>query len=254
MLFLFLRFLPYIIPVFYFAAIRGVFAFNDYWPWFLASMLIFPAVYFLLLKLKNRGKKVLLLGAFALLFAVSGFAYALILENQYVINLYLLVWSLIYGLYLEAVFHDFYETSKSYVLNLKNIAVFGGILTVFFLTAALNSFNIFLSLAWFILLPALALAYAIVTLLIVARNQSQRRRIWLYSGVIVLIMIETVSLLTLLPCSFYVIAIIATLAYYTLISLALSEFGGAAGKKELWRYLVFAAMALLLIVITANWL
>ena len=253
MLFLILRFLPFIIPIAYFSSIRAIFYFDEYWTWVSATMVFLPVLYFGLLKYKNKSKEVLFLGAYGLIFAATGFSYVLILENQYAITLYLLIWSLVYGLYLEAVFHDFYETSKAYVLNLKNITLFGGMLTVFFLTAALNSFNIFLSLPWFYLLSVLAASYFIISYLIILGNSLNKRQSLLYSGIIGLIITEIVSVLMLLPSSFYIIAIITTLVYYVMVSLFLTSLGKVMQKNDLWRYLIFAALALLLAVLTANW-
>ncbi len=254
MLFLLLRFLPYVIPAAYFAAIRSIFSFNGEWSGIFTGIILMIGAYFALLKYKNPKKDVLLLGIYALIFASTGFAYSLILENQYIINLFLIIWSLILGLYLEAVFHDFYETDKAYALNLSNITLFGGILTVFFLTAAMNSFNIFLSLPWYYLLLGLVFAYLVISFLIFSRHRILLRTALLYSAIIGLIMLEIVSAIMLLPCSFYVIAIVATLAYYVMVSLILASQKGRIGKKELWRYLAFAGAALLLVVLTANWL
>ena len=255
MLFILLRFLPYAIPLAYFASLRLVFYYNDQWSWFFYGMLALIAAYFVLLKYKNPRRQVALLAAFALVFAATGFAYALILENSYIISLFLLGWSLILGLYLEAVFHDFYKTAKAYVLSLSNIALYGGILTVFFLTAAMNSFNIFLSLKWYYLLPGLAIAYAIISLLTVLRhNGGALKPALLNSGIISLIMLELTGGLMILPCSFYVIAIVAALAYYSMITLLVASQNGRLNRRELWRLLGFVGAGLAIALLTANWL
>lgn len=254
MLFLLLRLLPAIIPIFFFAATKAVFYYSDQWLWFLAAILLCPLVYFSLLKYKNRGKPTVWLGIFALIFATTGFAYSLILENQLMINLYLLGWSLIYALYLEAVFHDFYETKKTYILNLANITLYGNILIVFFLTAALANFNIFLNLPWAGLLAISAAADFAVVYLAFQRSGLPSKQALLYAGVADLLLMEILGGLLLLPASFYVIAAIAALCYYLLAQVLLLASDKKLTRKLLIELLAFCGLILLVVTATAAWL
>lgn len=254
MLFLLLRLLPAIIPILFFASVEGVFYYADQWQWFLAAILALPLFYFALLKYKNRDKAVVGLGVFALIYALTGLAYSLVLENPAVINIYLIVWSLIYALYLEAVFHDFYETAKTFVFNLQNITLYGGILIVFFLTATLVSFNIFLNLSWFALLLLAAAAYFSLTYLAFRRHGLPKNQALLYAGLVDLILTETLGGLMLLPSSFYVIAVIAALCYYLLMQILLYAHGDKLSRKLLIELLAFCGAILLVVAATAAWL
>lgn len=254
MLFLLLRLLPAIIPILFFVLTKAVFYYADSWPWFLAAILLLPAAYFALLKYKNRDKIVIWLGAFSLIYASTGFAYSLVLENPAVINIYLIFWSLIYALYLEAVFHDFYETAKAYVFNLLNITLYGNILIIFFLTAVLVSFNIFLNLSWIVLLVISATANFLIIYLAFQRQNLPKKQALIYSGIVDLILTEVLGGLLLLPSSFYVIAIITALCYYLLMQILLYSINQKLDRKLLIELLAFSGILLLIVLVTAAWL
>jgi len=254
MLFLLLRLLPAIIPILFFASAKGVFYFIDQWQWFLAAIIILPIAYFALLKYKNRDKSVLWLGIFALIYALTGFAYSLVLENSLVINIYLIGWSLIYWLYLEAVFHDFYETAKTFIFNLLNITLYGNILIVFFLTATLVSFNIFLNLPWYALLSLSAAVEFSIIYLAFHRHGLPQKKALLYAGLVDLILLEILGGLMLLPSSFYVIAIITALCYYLLMQILLYAYDNKLNRRLLIELLAFCGLIMLVVVATAAWL
>ncbi|MFA5020853.1 MAG: hypothetical protein WC517_02210 [Patescibacteria group bacterium] len=253
MLFLLLRLLPYIIPILFLASAKAVFIFSDNWVWCLAAIIALPLAYFAFLKQQNRAKPVLWLMIFAAVFAVSGFAYSLILESAVAINIFLIVWSLVYWFYLEAVFHDFYKTAKSNIFNLLNISLYGGLLIVFFLTATLVSFNIFLNLSWLWLLPAAAVYFSI-SQLVFLRSSLKPRPAALYASVIDLILIEILGGLLLWPSSFYVIAIIVALCYYFLTQIMIYVSADKLNRGRLVRLLLFFSSILLIVLVTAAWL
>jgi len=254
MLFLLLRLSPYIIPILFLASAKAVFIFSDSWIWCLAAIIILPLAYSAFLKQQNRDKPVFWLMIFAVIFAVSGFAYSLILESATVINVFLIVWSLVYWFYLEAVFHDFYKTAKSDVFNLLNILLYGSILIIFFLTATLASFNIFLNLSWLWLLLTAAVVYFSIIYLVFQRSFLTSRRAALYAGITDLILIEILGGLLLWPSSFYVIAVIVALCYYLLTQITLYVSADKLNRGRLVRLLLFSGLILLIVLATAAWL
>lgn len=254
MLFLLLRLLPAIIPILFFISIKSAFYYTDEWQWFLGGILLLPVAYFALLKYKNRDKKIIWLGLFALIFATTGFIYALLMENPAIINIYLVGWSLVYWLYLEAVFHDFYETAKTYIFNLFNITLYGNILIIFFLTASLVSFNIFLNLSWVLLLLIAVSAYFAIIFLAFQRHGLPHGKSLLYAGYLDLILMEILGGLLLLPVSFYIIAIITALCYYLLMQITLLATAGTLNRKLLFELLGFCGGILFIVVVTAAWL
>lgn len=254
MFFLLLRFLPYIIPVAFFVAVKAVFGFSDYWLWFLASIVILPLTFFLLLRRENIAKPVFWLAVYAIVYAVTGFAYVMILENSTIISLFAIIWSLIYWLYLEAVFHDFYDTKKTYILNLRNITLYGNILIIFFATATLVSFNIFLNLSWVYLLLIAIVSYFSILYLTFQRLGLNKRQTLIYAGLTNLILSEVLAGLLLLPSSFYIIAIIVSLCYYLLTQTVFYALEKRLNRKTFIQLLAFFSIILLAVIITATWL
>ena len=254
MSFLLLRLLPYIIPLWFFVATKLVFYYNDSWPWLFGLILAVSLLYFALLKYKNRDKPVILLVLFALIYEISGLAYSLVLENPVVINVYLLVWSLFYWLYLEAVFHDFYETAKTFIFNLSNITLYGNILIIFFLTAALTNFSIFLNLTFWQLLLILIVVYYCLLYLALLRQGRSMTQARLYGVINSLVLAELLGALIFLPLSFYVIAASLALGYYLLVSLSLLYLNNQLNRKILFSYLSFSILILAAILITATWI
>lgn len=253
MIFLLVRFLPYFIPVCYFVLAKATASQPDLWLMFLVLGLLLTLANFVLLKVKNRQKPVLGLAIFAVIYYLSGLAYFLVLENAWVINAYLVVWSLVFWLYLEAVFHDFYETTHTHILNLQNISLYVNILIIFFLTGSLVSFYIFLNWSEVGILLLLGLAYLGVINFALIQQKINRDEAWVYSSIITLILLEVLLALLFLPTSFYVAAAIVSLVYYGLSSLTLLALKKQLVKKLFWRYLVLCLMVGLAIFLTAAW-
>jgi hypothetical protein len=188
---------------------------------------------FVLLKYKNPKKKNFIwLLLFAIIFGLTGWLYVLILEFNLIINLFLFFWSLVYWLYLEAVFHEFYETDRQYAFNLRNITLYSNILIIFFLTASLVNFNIFLgfSLWWLILI--LFLIYNILFYLTYLK-QELGHSAFLYSIIGSILLIQTLGVLLFLPVSLYLIAALVSLLYYFFIMLTSLDFRGQLSKNNL---------------------
>ena len=253
MVFLFIRFLPYFVPICYLVLLKVVFYYSDWWILLLLLGVILDLAYFALLKYKNPQKPILGLAVFSLIYYFTGSAFVLILENNYVINSFLLVWSLIFWLYLEAIFHDFYETTHTHIINLQNISLYVSILSIFFLTCSLISFNIFLNWPNFGILIILGIVYLSVISFTLGQQQISRDNAWLHGSIISLILIESLLALMFLPVSFYVTSVIVALVYYFFFSITLLSLKKQLTNKLLWRYLAFCLVVALAVFLTATW-
>jgi hypothetical protein len=253
MLFLLLRILPYLTPVVYFFLARAIFLWSDSYQFFLLAIFLLLSLYFLLLKIKSPGKPVLPLGVFALIFAFTGLTFSFSLENNLVINLFLAIWSLVLFIYLEAVFHDFYETYRKHLLNLENIVLYCNLLVIFFLTASLLSWGVFLNFSYwliFIILPAVYFFLLTLSFKLQKFGLVDSR---LKAGVITLILWEILIGFKLLPVSFYVSAAGLSIAYYCLFYLVLSGRHGKLSWKDFLKYAIFSLLLLLIVLLTAVW-
>jgi len=159
----------------------------------------------------------------------------------------------IYWFYLEAVFHDFYETEKTPFLNLANITLYGNILVIFFLTAAAVAFDIFLNFPWLPLLLFLIASYFVLIYLALNKQDLGRPIVWLYSLILTLIMGELFTALLFLPSSFYVLASLLALTYYFFTYLIILSAAGKLKRRSLAWFSLLVALVAIAILATAAW-
>ena len=219
MIFAFIRLLPLSLPVLYFLILKIFFYFSHGWLWFLIILLALNGVFFCLVYVKKRNKKVFLLAAHASVFVLAGFAFALILSNPWFANIFLLLWSLIYLVYLESAFHYFYETRKTILFDLKNVVIYSSIIIFFLVGATLLNLYLFLGLGWWWILPAVSALTPVLlsNYFAFCGFKDYRAHVLIIS----LIVLEFSIILLLLPFSFYILALLLALAYYLLSSLNL---------------------------------
>lgn len=254
MVFLLLRILPYLTPVAYFFLARSIFIWSDFYQWFLAAVFLLISLYFLLLKIKSPVKPILPLWLFALIFAFTGLTFSFILENSLVINLFFIAWSAVLLVYLEAVFHDFYETYRKHLLNLDNIVLYGNLLVIFFASASLLSWGVFLNFPYLLIFTILPAIYFFLLSLAFKLKKFSQRDGRFAAGVITLILFEILLGFKLLPISFYVSAAGLSIVYYCLSNLALSSHDKKLALKDFLKYGLFSLLLLLIVLLTAVWL
>jgi len=248
MIFLALRIFPYISVVVYFTLIKLMFLWPDFWNWFLLAILAWGAIYFLLLKYKNPHKSIFVSVFFSFALLSVGAVYVLILGSNWLINIFLLIWSFLIGLYFEGIFHDFYKTKRVGIINLDNLSLYVGMLAVFFFTATLVNFFIFLNFDYWLVLLILSLVYVASVFKPLKRIKPDNSDLFILGGIFCLILLEVLIALLFLPFSFYVIAFVVASVYYLLFSLVLAD-----DNQTRWRRLVYVLIFLLLIFLTANW-
>ncbi|MFA6594402.1 MAG: hypothetical protein WCT16_04070 [Candidatus Buchananbacteria bacterium] len=254
MVLLILRLFPYLAAIIFFILGKTVFYWPDYWLWFFIALLLLPGVYFSLIRIKRKTKPVIATYLYSLLFTVAGFAFLLILENIYVINFFLLIWSFLFGLYLEAVFHDFYETDKVHIVNLNNLSLYFNILIVFFLTASLVNFSIFLNWSMVAIVCLLGLVYFFLYYWLYLKHLPERRQALIYALIQAIVLTELLFLLLIWPVSFYVIAILAAAIYYLMLSLTLSHIQDGNKRNAVLRTIIIFVLVVILTLISAIWL
>ena len=176
------------------------------------------------------------------------------MENGFVINLFLLGWALLYWLYLEAVFHDFYETHKVQIVDLRNFSPYLNILIVFFLSASLINFSIFLNWPTAAVVALLTLTYFFLYYWLYLKQDKQLNVALVYAFVEAAVLAELLVFLLLWPVSFYVLALLVSAAYYLMMSLTLARWQDSYKKSYIIRIIILAAAVTLLALLTAVWL
>ncbi|MFA6228490.1 MAG: hypothetical protein WC668_04915 [Patescibacteria group bacterium] len=257
MILLLLRIFPYLAAVAFFLLCQALFYWPGYWSWFFIVILAVPSIYFFLIKSNHKTKSVTFAYLYSLIFVIAGFVFLLILESFYVLNLFLLSWAFLFWLYLEVVFHDFYETAKVSVANLNNLHSYFDILIIFFLTAALVNFSIFLNWPAVVIVPILSLVYFVLYYWLYLKYLSGRRNALIYALIQAIVLTELLFLLLFWPVSFYVLAILLSATYYLMLSLSLSSPArltkGNKGGSGLRAIFIFS-LVVVLTLITAIWL
>ena len=251
---LLLRLFPYLAALAFFALCRAVFYWPGHWLWFFIVLLAVPSIYFFLININNKTKSVIVAYLYSLIFITSGFVFLLILENNYVINCFLFLWSFLFWLYLEAVFHDFYETTRIHIINLNNLYSYFNILIVFFLTASLVNFSIFLNWPVLAVVPILSLVCFILYYWLYLKYSFGWRPALIYALIQAIVLTELLFLLLLWPVSFYVSAILSAATYYLMLSLSLPRSAGINKGKSHLRTIVVFSLVVVLTLISAIWL
>ncbi|MEK7167601.1 MAG: hypothetical protein AAB791_01210 [Patescibacteria group bacterium] len=252
MIFALIRVLPLSLPVINFLLLKTLFYFPAGWFWFLIMLLALNGMFFCLVHVKKKNKKIFLLAAHSSVFILVGFVFTLTLSNPWFINSFLLVWSLVYLVYLESAFHYFYETRKDIIFDLKNVVNYSGIIVFFLAAVALFNFYLFLGLSWWWILPAV-----LILSLILLLNRfifSEFKDYWIHIAVICLIILEFLVVLLVLPFSLYILALLLVLAYYLLSSLAALSLSGGLKARSVWLYSIFVLISAVLVLGTSIWI
>lgn len=254
MVFIWLRFLPIFIPLAYFLSFK-IFQYHFYLGWwsfiFLCLLII---VYFFLLFSRLKEKLIFLVLLHALILVWIGLIFFLILSGSWLINLFIVLWVVIYFLYLHSVFHYFYRTRSVIFANFKNIISYVDILGVFLAVSALFNLYIFLNVSWWLILLVFLLTMLVFLAVELFLYQLSNRERLFYILTISLVATELLASLLFWSLSFYVIGAILAIAYYLVIKLSIAYINDKFELKLISQYLFFSLAALALILLTANWL
>jgi len=253
MLFLLVRALPFLSPLIYFLLMRGLMVFSGWWYVWLVVIIVLNFATFYLFLWKRRRKRVWFFFIYSTIFLCLGFAQSLLFSTGAVILTLQIIWSVIYAIYLESIFNYLYRTKKFFLIELKSITAYINLIIIFFLGLALLGFYIFLNVSWWWIL----LIYFVVSFIILFDrfliHQFPLSVNVVYSAVIALILIEILGGLLWWPVSMYVTSIILSIIYYIASSYAILEAQDRLDKKMIIRFSVFALIALVIVLGTAQW-
>ncbi|MDO8668959.1 MAG: hypothetical protein Q7K65_01560 [Candidatus Buchananbacteria bacterium] len=254
MIFILIRVFPFFIPVLYWIILKTIFIFDGrfLWPLFIALAVDFLYFLFIFLKKKNGDAFVFLLHSFVLMLA--GFSYVLILSSSTFINLFLVAWSLIYLLYLESIFHYFYDTKRVILLDLKNIIAYVNLIAFFFLTSLIINLRIFINFSLVYVFVAVGLSAFILAMSQLRVNGIPLKKSLIYSIISALLLIQILIAVLFLSVSFYVSAIILTVLYYLLSSFLVLSAKENLTKAAVWQYIIFTLIVMAIVSVTAQWL
>lgn len=254
MIFLFLRLMPFVLPVFYFAAIRLVFYFSTYWFWNLTAVVLINGLFFLALWLKKRNKTILVFGLYTLIFAVLGFFEVWTLSQPVPIAVFMLTWSLAYGLLLESLFHYFYQTPKRILFDLKNITAIFNVIIFFFLACLLFYASIFNSLNWWLMLLTYGLAAGFILFCFFYVRGFNLAVSGVSAGAISLVLIELMAAMFFWSTSFFVSAFTLAAAAYLSAMVSVSALNRRPDFGKIVFYSLLVFLTILAVFLTAQWI
>jgi len=231
-----------------------MFSFRDSWWLFLLIIVIAQFIYYWLLKKEQPKKTNLLFLVYSEILVLTGFLNLLILENGWVINGFLVFWSILYFFYLEGYFHYLYPNPKASLFNLKDSISYLNLIIVFFLIVTLVNFNIFLDLSWWWIIPLTFIINLFLIHQIFSLEGDELKSVWPQVLIIDLLLTELLLALSFWPVSFYTVAAVYSLAYYWLISFALMSRRKTINRQTILKYLALGLIILVLILSTSKWI
>ncbi len=258
MFFFLIRILPFAAPAFYLLLLNGLYYFDPGRTWyiFIIAILFVDFVFFFLANLKLKDKKIFPLFLHSVLFVATGVAVIMLLTNYLAVNLFALGWSLIYLIYLEAIFNYLYQTKKIFLIDFNNIIAYVNLIVFFLISAVLFNVYAFLSFySWGVWAIVVVSAWLLLfnRLLVSEAPLDAKARI-IYASAEVLILSEFFWAVLTWPVAFLVSAMVMALAYYALSSLSILYLEKKLNRQSLWHYLVFIGLALVAVLATAVWL
>lgn len=253
MLFLLIRLFPIFLPVVYYLTMKGFFIWPEKWPYLLAGVVILNWIFFILLNRKLKRRRTWFFAGYATIFTTMGFVYAALLSSVLIINLFLVVWSLVYLVYLEAVFNYLYRTERFFILELKSITAYINLAIFFLLSYSLLAYRVLFDLPlWGVFLAFIPITGVIIYNRFLSFAVPHKANI-VYSGVLTLILTEVMAIIIWWSNSSYVLAFILLIVYYLLSSVGVSFYDGKLTKKIILQYIVLSAVATFLVLVTAQW-
>lgn len=254
MIFILIRIFPILLPILYLALVESVLYFNLSWLWSVVGIGVLDIIYFILIFIRKNKKESLFFILHSLVFLTVGFAYFLVLSSELFINLFIIAWSLIYFVYLESIFHYFYETKKVLIMSLKNVISYVNLITFFFLMVVLFNLHVFIGLSsLFIVL----ISFFILFILLISRFNASDivlKKSLLYSFFLSIILTELIIASLFLSVSFFVSALILSVFYYIFSSLSALSLRGELTKTSIMQYIVFTVVVIIMVVTTSQWL
>jgi len=156
--------------------------------------------------------------------------------------------------YLRVAYYYINHSGPQWASKLDNLLISGGFLTAFAAAALLFGLPIFLDWPLFIMLFVFTL---IISLLLwqfnLLREDGAPAINWLLI-IIIIILTELVWAMTFLPLNFNILGLFAAIIYYLGLTMIRLERRGGLNRRALKLPLIFSAVLILVLLLTARWL
>lgn len=157
-------------------------------------------------------------------------------------------------LYFRTVYYFLIAPKHYKKFSLQNLSAYGNFASFYFLSSAVYGIQVFINAPiWILMIFVLISTLLIVYQVIWANMIDKKERLFyiLISGLIITEIAWSISFLTL---SYYVLGLILSVSYYTIIGLLRFYLLGALNKKLVKIYLIFGLSSILLVLLTSRWI
>ncbi len=181
-----------------------------------------------------------------------GMGSIIFLSNQLLVQLILVVWAVFALILFEAIFHYLYQTDKRGLVDLSQVInYYNGIIFFTFVIIVFNS-AVFLRLNWWLSWLSVG---AMASLLVFTQFRLKKvPRDMGLALLVALLCMQFVFSLHFLSLGVHVVAAIATLGFYWLVSLILANFEHILTQRRLITYSVVTALLMGAVLFSAQWL
>jgi len=187
-------------------------------------------------------------------FYLSSFGIFFLVGSGWMRHLLALLCAVLIGFYFESIFTYVWEHQWYEAYSLENISSYLNGLSAFFISSSFLGFTTLLQVPLWLMIPLPFLFYFVLAwqMFWVTKLEWVKTRAWV--TVIALLIGELLFVLQFLPINFLLSGAIATVIWYTLISLSRSYLLGYWSRKLWTRYLVFNVILISVLLGGARWI
>lgn len=224
-----------------------------FWYALVALALTHCAAYAYLLSHRAAKRDALFFFAVPATLLIAGFFLVVFLGDRWMLQAVIILLAFLYGWYAENVFHYLYQPAQYQPYALEHISSYLNILSFFMFFCGLFASRVFLSIALAVLVTIGAVVIMVFTLLMSWINKLQTPDAGVLNLVHLVVMIELLGIVSLLPTSFFVSALLLTVPYYLMANLIRHSVRGTLKRDVVYRYMTVSLSAFLITLLTAPW-
>lgn len=223
--------------------------------WLSPSLLIVIVLaIFFLTGLHFKNKKLWYFFISPFLYVLGSLNFIIFLEMRWLKIGFIIVISILLGLYLENLYSFNYKPEKYQTYGMQNFSSYFNLIALFFIYTSLFGYIIFLQISvWIVLILAgiFSMLATYHTMWIAKINFEQS---WLYILVTTLLIVQGFWVIAFLPTSIYVNAILLASIYYVVVGLTLNQLLGILDKSVIKRYTTVLIIIILITLLSAKWI
>jgi len=155
----------------------------------------------------------------------------------------------------------YYRTLYYYLLapeyykdsSLQNLSAYGNFAGFYFLSSAVYGVQVFVSASVWLLMLTMLIATLLIVYQVTWANKIDKKTGLFYILISGLVITEIAWSVSFLSLSYFVLGLILSVSYYTIIGLLRFYLQNALNKKLVKMYLIFGLSSILLVLLTSRW-